>query len=228
MKNNRIVNWMPIGLLGLILLHAIVSWIGNIYGWGLNNLFSQAGIRWTVANFIPNIAQAPFAEVMLGLITIGVATESGVFSAFGKNASLKQQRALSLAMLVLIMMIIIFACMVILPNAILLSPFGTIADSPFSQGLYGIVCVTAIIVSNVYGLSSGRFFSLNDTIKAHVSLLQQCLPCFISMILTAVLMGAIVYSQMMDVYSLAFVLISWFLYLLPFVAQIIQILKSRP
>ncbi len=226
MKNNRIVNWMPIGLLGLILLHAIVSWIGNIYGWGVNNLFSQAGIRWTVANFIPNIAQAPFAEVMMGLITIGVATESGFFSAFSKNASLKQQRALSLAMLVLIMLIIIVACMVVLPNALLLSPFGTITDSPFSQGLYGIVCVIAIIVSNVYGLSSGRFFSLNDTIKAHVSLLLQCLPCFLSMILTAVLMESIAYSQLMDVFSLAFTIISWFLYLLPFVAQLIQILKS--
>ena len=139
MKNNRIVNWMPIGLLGLILLHAIISWIGNIYGWGLNNLFSQAGIRWTVANFIPNISQAPFAEIMLGLVAIGVATESGIFSAFGKNASLKQQRALSLAMLVLVLLVIIQASMVLIPNAILLSPFGTIADSPFSQGFYGIL-----------------------------------------------------------------------------------------
>ena len=226
MKNNRIVNWMPIGLLGLILLHAIISWIGNIYGWGLNNLFSQAGIRWTVANFIPNISQAPFAEIMLGLIAIGVATESGIFSAFGKNASLKQQRALSLAMLVLVLLVIIQASMVLIPNAILLSPFGTIADSPFSQGFYGILCVTVIIVSNVYGLSSGRFFSLNDTIKAHVSLMTKCLPCFLSTILTAVLMGAVAYSHLMDVFSLTFALFSWVLYLLPFVAQLIQILRS--
>ena len=226
MKNNRIVNWMPIGLLGLILLHAIISWIGNIYGWGLNNLFSQAGIRWTVANFIPNISQAPFAEIMLGLVAIGVATESGIFSAFGKNASLKQQRALSLAMLVLVLLVIIQASMVLIPNAILLSPFGTITDSPFSQGLYGIVCVIAIIVSNVYGLSSGRFFSLNDTIKAHVSLMTKCLPCFLSTILTAVLMGAVAYSHLMDVFSLTFALFSWVLYLLPFVAQLIQILRS--
>ncbi len=226
MKNNRIVNWMPIGLLGLILLHAIISWIGNIYGWGLNNLFSQAGIRWTVANFIPNISQAPFAEIMLGLVAIGVATESGIFSAFGKNASLKQQRALSLAMLVLVLLVIIQASMVLIPNAILLSPFGTIGDSPFSQGFYGILCVTVIIVSNVYGLSSGRFFSLNDTIKAHVSLMTKCLPCFLSTILTAVLMGAVAYSHLMDVFSLTFALFSWVLYLLPFVAQLIQILRS--
>ena len=226
MKNNHIVNWMPIGLLGLILLHAIISWIGNIYGWGLNNLFSQAGIRWTVANFIPNISQAPFAEIMLGLVAIGVATESGIFSAFGKNASLKQQRALSLAMLVLVLLVIIQASMVLIPNAILLSPFGTIADSPFSQGFYGILCVTVIIVSNVYGLSSGRFFSLNDTIKAHVSLMTKCLPCFLSTILTAVLMGAVAYSHLMDVFSLTFALFSWVLYLLPFVAQLIQILRS--
>ena len=64
MKNSRIVNWMPIGLLCLMMLHAIVSWIGDIYGWGLNNLFSQAGIRWTVTYFMFNISCAPFAEVM--------------------------------------------------------------------------------------------------------------------------------------------------------------------
>ena len=34
------------------------------------------------------------------------------------------------------------------------------------------------------------------------------------------------YSHLMDVFSLTFALFSWVLYLLPFVAQLIQILRS--
>ena len=227
MKNSRIVNWMPIGLLCLILLHAVVSWIGDIYGWGLNNLFSQAGIRWTVTYFMFNISCAPFAEVMLTLIAIGVLTESGIFGAFSKKASLKQERALSLAMLVLAIIIVVIACMVLLPNAVLLSPFGTLTDSPFSQGLLGIICTTVIVVGNVYGLSSGRFFNLTDTINAHVSLLIPCMPCFLSMILTAILMESMTYSNLISIPSTLFTVLSWCLYLIPFVAQLMHIFKSN-
>jgi len=227
MKSSRIVNWMPIGLLCLILLHAIISWIGNIYGWGLNNLFSQAGIRWTVTYFMFNISCAPFAEVMSALIAIGVLTESGIFGAFSKKASLKQERALSLAMLVLIIILVVIACMVLLPNAVLLSPFGTLTDSPFSEGLWGIICVTIVVVGNVYGLASGRFFNLADTIKAHVSLLIPCLPCFLSMILTALLMESMTYSNLIPMQSTLFTILSWCLYLLPFAVQLLQIIKSK-
>ena len=227
MKNSRIVNWMPIGLLCLMLLHAIISWIGNIYGWGLNNLFSQAGIRWTVTYFIPNISCAPFAEVMSSLIALGVLIESGIFGAFSKKASLKQQRALSLAIAVLVIIVIVLACMVLLPNAVLLSPFGTFAESPFSEGLLGILCVTVIIVGNVYGLASGRFFNLTDTNKAHVSLIIPCLPCFLSMMLTAVLMESMTYSNIMMVPSTLFTVVSWCLYLTPFVAQLLHLIKRK-
>ena len=226
MKNSRIVNWMPIALLCLILLHAIISWIGDIYGWGLNNLFSQAGIRWSVTYFIPNISCAPFAEFLAALIAMSVLTESGIFSAFTKKASLKQQRALSLAMVVLVIIIVVLACMVLLPNAVLLSPFGTLTDSPFSEGLFGLLCVTVIIVGNVYGLSSGRFFNLADTIKAHVSLVTPCLSCFLSMMLTAVLMESMTYSNIIMVPSTLFSVVSWCLYLIPFVAQLVHLLKS--
>ena len=227
MKNSRIVNWMPIGLLCLILLHAVVSWIGDIYGWGLNNLFSQAGIRWTVTYFMFNISCAPFAEVMSALIAIGVLTESGFFAAFSKKASLKQKRALSLSLLVLTIMMVVIACMVLLPNAILLSPFGTLADSPFSQGLLGIICVAIIVVGNVYGLSSGRFFSLTDTIKAHVSLLMPCLPCFLSMMLTAILKESMIYSNVIPMQSTLFTVLSWCLYLFPFAVQLLYLFKSK-
>ena len=225
MKNSRIVNWMPIGLLCLMMLHAIVSWIGDIYGWGLNNLFSQAGIRWTVTYFMFNISCAPFAEVMSTLIAISVLTESGIFGAFSKKASLKQKRALSLAMLVLGIILVVIACMVLLPNAVLLSPFGTLADSPFSQGLLGLLCVMMVVVGNVYGLSSGRFFNLTDTIKAHVSLLIPCLPCFLSMILTALLLESMTYSNLISVPSTLFMVLSWCLYIIPFAAQLLHLIK---
>ena len=174
-----------------------------------------------------NISCAPFAEVMSVLIAIGVLTESGFFAAFSKKASLKQKRALSLSLLVLTIMMVVIACMVLLPNAILLSPFGTLADSPFSQGLLGIICVAVVVVGNVYGLSSGRFFSLTDTIKAHVSLLIPCLPCFLSMMLTAILKESMIYSNVIPMQSTLFTVLSWCLYLFPFAVQLLYLFKSK-
>ena len=175
---------------------------------------------------IPKSAPAMTA-VMSALIAIGVLTESGFFAAFSKKASLKQKRALSLSLLVLAIMMVVIACMVLIPNAILLSPFGTLADSPFSQGLLGIICVAIVVVGNVYGLSSGRFFSLTDTIKAHVSLLIPCLPCFLSMMLTAILKESMIYSNVIPMQSTLFSVLSWCLYLFPFAVQLLYLFKSK-
>ena len=130
-------------------------------------------------------------------------------------------------MLVFVIIIVVLACMVLLPNAVLLSPFGTFAESPFAEGLLGIICVTVIIVGNVYGLASGRFFNLTDTIKAHVSLIIPCLPCFLSMMLAAVLMESMTYSNIMIVPSTLFTVVSWCLYLIPFVAQLVHLIKRK-
>ena len=227
MKTKNLVSWMPVLLIVLHLLCALVSWIGNIYGWGVYNLFSAGGMRWTVTNFIPNLSAAPFGTVFMGLVTLSVLFESGLPHTFGSKVTMKQKRALSLALLVLAIIAVILATLLFLPSAILLNPFGTFHDSPFVNGLYGIACTAAIVVSNVYGLASGRFSNLSDTLSAHTMLLAHCLPCVLSMMLTAELMGAVAYANLADPFGTTYALIAWVLYLLPFMVSLVQYVKTR-
>lgn len=215
MNIKNITNRIPIGLLCLTVLFAIFSWVGNIYEIGVRNLFSDDGIRWVVINFIPNICNSPFAYVIVSLISLSVLKESRLRYSFSHKASLKQKRALSLAILVFMIACIISVFMLFMPNAVLLNSFGTISNSPFTRGLFGLICLVIIIISNVYGLTSGSFINLNDTLKAHTALLKQCQTYFITMIIVSELIGCIKYSDLLSVDNPWFNIITWCLYIIP-------------
>lgn len=215
MRSKTIVNWIPIALLLAIVLVALFSWIGNIYELPVNDLFSGDGVRWWVMNFIPNISKSPFPYIVVGLISLSVLKESGLIRSFSRNASLKCRRAQSLSILVLIILCLIAAFMLFLPNAVLRNSFGSIGNSPFSHGSFGEISVAVLIVSNVYGLSSGNFINLDDTMKAHVYLLGRCKNYFITMVLVSELMGCLDYTGLLPQSSLWFDLVAWILYLVP-------------
>lgn len=198
-----------------IVIIALCSWIGNIYETGLNSLFSADAIRWAVVNFVPNIGNAPYPDIIIGLIALGALKESGLIYSFSSKASLKQNRALSFAILVFCILCLITAFMTLSPNGVLRNSFGELCHSPFTKGIYGGICCVVLLVSNVYGISSGNFTNLNDTIKAHTSLLQKCQTYFISMILVSELMACLDYSNILTRTSVFYGILSWCLYLIP-------------
>lgn len=215
MRIRTLVRWTPIVLLLAIVLVALFSWIGSIYGQPVNSLFSGDGIRWWVMNFIPNVSDAPFAYIIVGLMSLSVLKESGLLHAFNKRASLKCKRALSLSILVFVLLCLTVALMTLLPDAVLRNSFGSISDSPFTCGLFGEVCVIVLVVCNVYGVSSGNFTNLDDTLKVHVALLGRCLDYFISMALVGELMGCLDYTGLLQRSSSWYDVAAWCLYLVP-------------
>ncbi len=215
MKIRTVVRWTPIALLLALALVALVSWIGSIYGLPVNSLFSGDGIRWWVVNFIPNVSAAPFEHIIVGLMSLSVLKESGFLHAFGRNASLKCKRALSLSVLVLVLLCLTLAVMTLLPGAVLRNSFGSLTDSPFTSGLFGEVCAIVLVVSNVYGLSSGNFTNLDDTVKAHVALPGRCPDYFISLALVGELMGCLDYTGLLAQSSSWYGPVAWCLYLIP-------------
>ncbi len=220
MRINDITNRIPIALLIAIVIIALCSWIGSIYETGLNNLFSADAIRWAAVNLVPNIGNAPYPTIILGLITLGALKESGLIYSFSSKASLKQNRALSFAILVFGILCLITAFMTLSPNGVLRNSFGEIRHSPFTKGLYGGICIVVLLVSNVYGISSGNFTNLSDTIKAHTSLLQKCQTYFISMILVSELMACLNYTNILTKTSTLYVILSWCLYLIPLILNL--------
>ncbi len=215
MKISSVVRWTPIVLLLTMVLVALFSWIGSIYGLSVNNLFSGDGIRWWVMNFIPNVRETPFAYIIVGLVSLSVLKESGLFYAFSRSASLRCKRALSLSILVFGLLCLALALMTLLPDAVLRNSFGSISNSPFTSGLFGMVCAIVLVVCNVYGLSSGNFINFDDTLKAHVSLLYRCLDYFISMALVGELMGCLDYTGLLTRPSSLYEVVAWCLYLIP-------------
>lgn len=201
-------------LLLLLLLLSLYSWIGSACGLDVRSLYSADGLRWMFSHFVPNVSGAPWGEILIGLITISIIWHSGIIYSVSRRASLKQKRALSLAILVLIVECVVIACLLLPPAMVLLNPFGTIAHSPFLRGLYGAMCVGIVIVCNVYGLSSGHFVTLADTIEAHVALLRQGLPLLLNVILVSQLVACLDYTHLVPSASVLYAWIETSLYVL--------------
>lgn len=220
MKLKNIAKWIPLLLMILTVAVIAASWIGNIYDAGWRNLLSADGIRWTVSQFIPNMEKAPVGLIVFILITVSILVESGLLSAFHRR-SLKKNRAMSVTLFVFLLLCGLVSLMLFLPDAILLSPFGTISESPFMEGLCGIICMIIIIASNVYGYSSGRFIHLTDALTAHTIFIMHSAPYFVSLILSAELLACVNYIGMIDEGTFLFKLIAYIIYIVPLAIEII-------
>lgn len=197
MNKTKTSNILPLILLLLIVILALFSWIGSACGLPIHSLFSADGLRWSFSSFIPNAASAPWGEILVGLMTCSVVWRSGIMSSMKHGASLKQRRALSVALLVLLIESAIVLVLLLPPSMVLLNPFGGLAHSPLLRGLYGILCVALIVVGNVYGLSSGTFVTMADAVGAHLTLLRQSLTLVPSVILMSQLVSCIRYMQLL-------------------------------
>mgnify|MGYP006329500617 FL=1 len=51
---NRFLSRLPLTFFALTVVITVLSWVGNVYEWGVNNLLCADGIRWAVANIIYN------------------------------------------------------------------------------------------------------------------------------------------------------------------------------
>ena len=45
---NRFLNRLPLTFFALTVVITVLSWVGNVYEWGVNNLLCADGIRWAV------------------------------------------------------------------------------------------------------------------------------------------------------------------------------------
>ncbi|MBQ2003322.1 MAG: hypothetical protein II240_08520 [Bacteroidaceae bacterium] len=148
---NRFLNRLPLTFFALTVVVTVLSWVGNVYEWGLNNLLCADGIRWAVANIIYNFTDSPIGEIILLLLSLSVLTESG-FLTFWKSAkSIKQKRAMQITIVAIVVYCLTIFCLLFTSHAVLLSAFGTLRESAFQQGAYGLLLLGIIIAGNLYG-----------------------------------------------------------------------------
>ena len=187
----RCYYWSIVILLFLLLLS---SWLLGIYVDGVQGLLSPRGIRWMCSNIVPNFASVHLAKMLLGVMAFGVLNESGIFRTFSDRVSLKQQRALLITGSVFVFVVGLFSLLLFLPNAVLLSAFGTFSHSAFSKGFYGLMMVMAILVGNVYGATMGRFVSMHDFVQAHVAIFSTVAGYFVIVFLASQFIGCLEFT----------------------------------
>ena len=178
----------------LLLLLLLASWVLSIYIEGVQGLLTPRGIRWMCSNIVPNFATVHLAKILLGVMAISVLHESGIIRTLRGHVSLKQQRALLMTGGVVVFVLGLFSLLLFLPNAVLLSAFGTFSHSAFSKGLYGLLMCFAILVGNVYGATVGRFVNVHDFVQAHVSIFSTLASYFVIIFLTSQFIGCLEFT----------------------------------
>ena len=180
-------------LVALVLL-LFVSWVLSIYVDGVQGLLTTRGIRWMCSNIVLNFSTVPIASILLGLMAVSVLRASGILKAFRSHVSLKQRRALQITGVSVIVVLCLFSLLLLLPDAVLLSAFGTIRHSAFSKGLFGLLACLAIFIGNVYGYTSGRFTTVRDFIQAHASIFSSVANYFVMLFLASQLVNSLDYT----------------------------------
>lgn len=172
-----------LGTAVLIVLLWLVSWLMGIYIDGVESVLTSNGIRWLVGNLMENFKSMPLAEIICGLMGVSVLRESGIVKLFDGHISLKQKRAIQITAVFIAVFALLFSLLLLLPDAILLSAFGGLDNSPLMKGLYGIVMLFVLLIGNIYGYTSGRFVNLHDFVQAHVSIFHTVSSYFIILFL---------------------------------------------
>jgi p-aminobenzoyl-glutamate transporter AbgT len=220
----RCIFW---GIVIMLVLLLFASWVLSIYVEGVQGLLTPRGIRWLCANIIPNFATVHLAKILLGLMAMSVLRESGFLKALRSPSSLKQRRALQITSISSLVILGLFSLLLLLPNAILLSAFGTIHHSAFSKGVDGLLALFIIFIGNVYGFTSGRFTTMHDFVRAHVSIFSALANYFFMLFLASQLVACIDFTGILPLLGddgTAFFLLKGLLYNGPLLLYILLVL----
>lgn len=189
---------LPLWIVVATILLILFSWIGNAYSLPLESLLSADGIRWMVSRMMEHFADAPLAECVLFLLAGGVLNECGILPTGKRHYSLKQKRGLWLTLGLAVLVSVMFCVVFLYPSGLLLSVRGEMADSPFMEGLPCLLMVFVILLSNFYGLVSGRFLSGKDAVAAHLGWIRRGASFFFTAFFYSQWVAVVNYSHVMD------------------------------
>ena len=212
-KDRRLL--APVVLAGAMVAFGIFTWIGSSWGLNVRNLLSADGVRWFTGNIVNNIEEGPIGLILLLMMTLGAVQESGLWSSMLRGGTLKQHRALSVTILIAVVLFVVLFLLTIGGNGVLMSPFGTIAGSPFLAGLVGLVLIGLILLADVFGYTSGRFGGMTDIIIADVSVIRRLSYYFAGYVLAAEFCACLYFSGVLSDGKWWSTLVEIILYLLP-------------
>ena len=197
----KVLHGYFVAIVAMLIVLPFVSLVLNIYADGVEGLLTSRGIRWMCSSIVTNFASVPLAQIVLGLMAISVLRDSGIFGTLGGHISMRQKRALQITGIAVLVVVALFLLLIFMPDAVLLSAFGTISNSALSKGGYGLIACLAILAGNVYGYISGRFVAVRDHVQAHVSIFSSLGGCFLLLFLASQLVGCVEFTGILPFFG---------------------------
>lgn len=190
----KVLHGYFISIAALFVVLLIASLVLSIYVDGVEGLLTPRGVRWMCSNIVANFASLPLAHILLTLMGVSVLKESGFLGVFCGHISMKQKRALQITCLAVLLVVALFLLLLLLPDAVLLSAFGTVDNSALSKGLFGLVVCMAMVVGNVYGYTSGHLVGIRDHVQAHVAIFSKVGGYFVLLFMASQLVGGVEFT----------------------------------
>lgn len=220
----------------LLLSVALGSWVCSVYalssadGVAVVNMLDAVGVRWMVRHSMEYIAGAPFVEVVLVLLMIGAVKQCGLgecFPLWGDKRrmsalSKRQSYALYGALGIAVSLFAVVLLGVLPPGRNLLSVTGHFSGSPLAAGWLFLLCMLVCIPCLCYGWLSDMWRSERDVLRALSSEVSRCSGYFVTLVVAAILMAALQYTQLLNMVGWAdgSSVIAAVLYGLPFLASL--------
>ncbi len=225
--------WHPAMLyLFLSIAVILIAWVGSF--WELRNinvnselilrsLLTIDGVRYLLHNSVSLLDDAPIANILMLLFTIGVANKSSLFKTLSlflhhKSLSYKQYASLLLSFIVFVLMFILLIYGVFGPEHLLLSISGTLKNSPLIDGFFAILMILVLLPCLIYGMATDSFNVVDDGIDALVSVIRLVPSYLFTLFMASFLMSVITYSRidvLIGAGTVGITLFSQILYWLP-------------
>lgn len=174
----------------LLVLTWLSSWILSLFVPTVQNLLVKEGVRWMLRNAMNHFAEMPIAAWLLCLMTWGVVTASGWHMVWSKvlhrqwaRLTLRQRWGFQLSLLVIALCLLCILAGVLGQEPVLLSVTGQYRQSPLSQSILLLLCLTLVMASAVYGRVSGQFRHTTDVVQALAAGIAQWAVLFLNMFL---------------------------------------------
>lgn len=214
----------------LIVFLACFSWVGSVYalllpdGSVLPNMLSEESVRWFVRHSVDNVSNAPFAEVLLVLITVGALRSSGLFMALVHcmpSATRRSRHALYAALVVLAVCV----CLVLIgiaPGGNLLSVTGHLGGGPFASGWLFLLTLVVVIPCVVYAKMTGKWGNAREVFAGLASEIASHASCFVTIVVASQLLAAIQYVRLFELLGVTYTMQRIFVALLYTIPLIIS------
>ena len=227
MNNNRRLYYPAVLYAASLLLLWLLSWVMGVAGLLMGNealsrsLVSAEGVRWVVRSASASLDAAPWATIMLIVLSVGLLSGSGmVKSAAGMlrrgAMSINEKRAWLFALPAAVTCLLLLFAVTVSPWNMLLGVTGNFYTSPLLQGWVFVAFLLVLFVTSVYGYIYGNYRSLPDIARSMGAACSFYAPALLAVVPATGIVPCIEYMELLPQGDNLAVFAD-VLYLLPFV-----------